>query len=404
MDDPQEALRHVALRGLRLRQSGAAGAMPNFPPGYLEETRAPQILIGNVLLQTIGTLFVLARAYCRIFLIGSWKSEDWALIIAWVCATVYSVCQYGQVAHGAGRHLASLSDPNDAITSQKYAFVAQVILLEALALPKLSICLSYLRIFYSDKLGRRLIQVLMVLVVCAMVPFFIESFFQCKPLHLYWTELRPSEKCLKDLPALYVSGTLNAAVDVALMAILIPRILELKLNTRQKVALIGIVCLGSVAVVAAIMRMVIVGSTLGRPQHASDGPWDTYEVSIWTSTEIYISLVCASALGMKPLILKVLPHILGTTLRSHSRATGKATTNPIELSSKMKRSTIGTRTFGTGLTATHGNYAEFGRGIDEESLGDKSDKSDSGGRHVRIADNRIMKKSEVTIERSCLNS
>ena len=359
-------------------------------------------------------------------MIGTWKSEDWILMIAWVrwqkrkktpkssvyrntndeCvsqlfATAYSICQYGQVANGAGRHLAASNSIDNAITSQKYAFAAQVILFEAIALPKLSICLSYLRIFYSDRIGRRLIQVLMFLVVGAFLPFGIEQFFQCKPLHVYWTEFRPGDKCLRDLSALYVSGGLNAAVDLALMTILIPRIMGLKLNSRQKGALIGIVCLGSVAVVAAVVRMVKVGTTLGRPDVLVDPPWDTYDISIWTSTEIYVSLICAAAPGIKPLISKILPHVLGTTLRSRSRSrvTGGNTTNPIELSSKLKRSTIGTGASTTVLTTSHGQYAEFGRGVDEESLRSKSQGSDKS-RHFKNMDNRIIKKSEITIHTS----
>ncbi|KAF2643575.1 hypothetical protein P280DRAFT_505673 [Massarina eburnea CBS 473.64] len=395
MDGPQEAFRHVVLRGLRLRQSGVVGAMPHFPPGYLEESRTTQILLGNILCQTVGTLFVLARAYSRIFLIGSWKSEDWVLVIGWLFATAYSICQYGQVAHGAGRHLAATTDMNVAITSQKYAFAAQLFLFEAIALPKLSICLSYLRIFYSDRIGRRLIQVLMGFLVMAMVPFFIESLFQCKPMHLYWTELRPAGKCLSDLSALYVSGSLNVAVDIALMSILIPRIMDLKLNSRQKGALIGIVALGSLAVVAGIVRMVRVGITLGKYTTGSFDPtWDSYDVSIWTSTEIYVSIICAAAPGVKPLISRVLPHVLGTTLHSRSHATGGNTTNQIELSSKFKRSTL-TGTSTTGLSSVRGHYSEFGRGIDEESIGNNSEE-----RQVQNVANGIIKKSEVTIHRS----
>ena len=124
-----------------------------------------------------------------------------------IFGTGYSACQYGQMAHGAGRHVAALSNMNDAIVSQQYAYAAQIILFSALALPKISICLSYLRIFYSDKTGRRLIQGVIIFLILSIVPFFVEVVFQCKPIHVYWTELRPQTKCLADLPALYVNGS-----------------------------------------------------------------------------------------------------------------------------------------------------------------------------------------------------
>lgn len=318
-------------------------------------------------------------------------------------ATGYSACQYGQVANGAGRHIAATTNPKAPVTAQKYAYAATLILFFAIALPKLSICLSYLRIFYSDKVGRRLIQVLMVILVLTIVPFFIEDLFACKPLEVYWTELRPQSKCLQDLPALYTNGSLNVAVDIALMAILIPRILALKLNSRQKGALIGIVLLGSFAVVAGIVRMVRVGMTLGKYDSGTfDPPWDTYDVSIWTSTEIYVSLICAAAPGVKPLVSKIMPKLLGTTLRSRTRTTGGGT-NPIELNSKMKRSTLGTggtlhkSVSTTGLTTAHGPYSEVGRGTDVESIGDKSEEERYGQPSPGTG---IIKKSEIMVQTS----
>jgi hypothetical protein len=90
-------------------------------------------------------------------------------------------------------------------------------------MPKVSMCLSYLRIFYSDIPGWRLICGLLVLLGLTMIPFIIETFFTCQPLHLYWSELRPSDTCSEDGSTLYIHGSLNLAVDISLMSILIPR-------------------------------------------------------------------------------------------------------------------------------------------------------------------------------------
>lgn len=252
----------------------------------------------------------------------------------------------------------------------------------AIPMPKVSMCLSYLRIFFSDVLGRRLIFGLLVALFLVAVPSFIETFFTCQPLSLYWDELRPSDKCAKDISLLYIHGGINLAIDIALMAILIPRILQLKLNPRQKWVLIGIVMLGSLAVVAGIVRLVRVGTTLNKtttPENPFDPPWDMYDISIWTSTEIYVALICAAAPGIKPLVSKLLPRLLGTTFRSRSGTTG-GRANTIELSSKMKRTTMGTRhsmiksNSTTNLTTAHGPYSEIhslGK-HDEESLDGKS--------------------------------
>jgi hypothetical protein len=248
-----------------------------------------------------------------------------------------------------------------------------------------------------------MIQALMVTLVLCIVPFFIETFFSCTPLHVFWTELRPSDKCLQDIPALLVNGSLNVAVDIALMAIVTPRILNLKLNKRQKWALISIVMLGSLAVVAGIVRMVRVATTLLKyDTNTFDPPWDMYDVSIWTSTEIYVALICAAAPGVKPLVSKILPKLLGTTLRSRSRTTGQQG-NTYELSNKIKRSskshgfhkTVST----TDLTGVHsGPYSEVGRGTDVESLDGKMEELELGRIVPSGPDNRIVKKSEIMVQ------
>lgn len=291
-------------------------------------------------------------------------------------------------------------DPEDAVESQKYAFAASLVLLFALGLPKLSICLTYLRIFHSDQRGRRLIQGVILLALVPIFPFFLTFIFQCKPINVYWTEGRPASKCFTDISGLYVNGGLNILVDIALMAIVLPRVLELHLNARQKWALVGIVCLGSFAVVAGVIRIVRVGVTLSKPNF--DASWDMYDISIWTSTEVYVSLICAAAPGVKPLVSKILPKLLGTTLSSRSRT--KATVaggRSIELSSNMRRKTIGStrvrrNTHDSVLEEAEGPYTEVGSGIDRESFERKSIDEDSG------AQRGIYKTSEITIRTSVM--
>ena len=229
-----------------------------------------------------------------------------------------------------------MRDPQDPIISQQYAFAAQIILIPALATSKLSICLTYLRIFYADTWGRRLIKCLMFLTILHILPFDFEAIFQCSPIHVYWTEGRPFDKCLPDLIGLLIHGSLNAFIDASLMLIVLPRILELQLHSRQRWALTLIVLLGTLAVAASVMRMVRVTGAITMP--GFEPSWDAYDVSIWSSTEAYVSLICASAPGVKPVVVKLIPRILGSSFRSQ---TPPEQSIELGLGSKWKRTTIG---------------------------------------------------------------
>jgi hypothetical protein len=263
---------------------------------------------------------------------------------------------------------------------------------------KLSICAVYLRIFYSYVVGRRIIQGLIVVLILTIVPFEIETIFACRPIHVYWDENRPPSKCINDLAGLFVNGSVNIFADVVIMVIVLPRVYELKLHSRQRWALIGVVLLGALAVAAGIIRMVLVSTMLAKPDF--DASWDAYNISIWTNTELYVSLICASAPGIKPVILKLLPKLLGTSLRSRTRT--RTTGGQLELSSRWKRTTASAssklhrQTSETALARADGPYTHCGRGADAESWEENaSGRPSSRGSEV---DRIIYKTSEISIQ------
>lgn len=188
------------------------------------------------------------------------------------------------------------------------------------------------------------------------------------------------------------------------MAIVLPRILELQLHQRQRWALTGIVLLGSLAVIAGVVRMVRVGTTIKLPNF--EPSWDSYDVSIWTSTEIYVSLLCASAPGVKPFVVKIIPKILGSSLTSRTRTTGQAGTGiEMGLGSKWRRTTIGStrmnrRLSETALTTVDGPYTQVGGGVDARSLSRKSEERPATATSEGESSQRghIYKTREILIE------
>jgi hypothetical protein len=384
------------------------------------------MIIGNLVAQIIGSLFFFARAYSRIAIIKAWRLEDHVLTLAWVShmkatlrcciclicrqvlCTGYSACQYGQIANGAGRHAAAffVEHLDTPITAQKYAYAAQIIVFPALAVSKMSICLTYLRVFEADTRGRYMIRALLVLLVLLTFPFMFEVAFQCNPIHVYWSEGRPADKCIADFAGFLLSGGLNIFCDVALMAIVLPRVLELQLHRRQRWALTGIVLLGTLAAAAGIVRMVRVSRSLALPNF--EPSWDQYDISIWQSTEIYVSLLCASAPGIKPAVKKIFPKLLGSySYRNRTRTTGAESMGiELGLGSKWKRATIGSarvhnrRLNGSVLDTADGPYTEFGSDIDARSTGrtsvDRSETATTVGESSQCG--HIHKTGEVSVQ------
>jgi hypothetical protein len=258
--------------------------------------------------------------------------------------------------------------PNNRLEGLKYSYASQIIVLVAFALPKLSICIAYIRFFLTDDWGRRMVKGLIVILMVPLIPFIVLTIFQCKPINAYWTEGRPGSKCRNDILGVYINGGLNIFVDIALILIALPRILQLHLKKRQKWALVGVASLGFLAVGAGFIRIIRVTTTVTKKNF--DAAWDVYDISIWTSVEVYVSLICASAPGIKPLITQWVPKLLGPSLSNYERTTvledGQA--GSIELGSKLRRGTIGSartrkKPHDSVLEEMEEPYTEVGRGV-----------------------------------------
>lgn len=267
-------------------------------------------------------------------------------------------------------------------------------ILPAVCLPKASICLTYIRIFSNDKVGRYVIQAVGLLLVLASCVHVIESGLVCTPTYVYWTEFRPQDKCLADFAWFYVGGCISISADFIIIGVVLPRIIGLHLNRREKLALICIVCLGFFAAAAGIARMARLAITLQSPD--LDPNWDQYDVSIWTAAEIYTCVVCASAPGIKPLVTKLIPKLLLTTLRSRSKSTSDP--QSIELGSRIKKHSIGCmpmqRSTSDDELNLNGTSTEVDSRGDAESWDNRSQDTEPRPGPV------IYKTSEFTIESS----
>ena len=94
---------------------------------------------------------------------------------------------------------------------------------------------------------------------------------------------------------------------------------KLQMARRQKFGLIAVLSLSLLIIVAAIVRAVRVvheiESTVGGAI-----PYESYDITVWTSVEINTALFCAAAPSLKPLIQRLRPGMLG----SHSHSSGES--------------------------------------------------------------------------------
>ncbi|TPR01322.1 Oxidoreductase family, NAD-binding Rossmann fold protein [Aspergillus niger] len=93
-------------------------------------------------------------------------------------------------------------------------------------------------------------------------------------------------------------GIINMLNDIVVLLIPFPQIAKLQMNRRKKVAISGILAVGSFACVASIVRIYSVDQFTKR----TDVTWTLGPVFIWSTIEPGLSLVCACLPHLAPLV------------------------------------------------------------------------------------------------------
>ncbi|GME39093.1 Integral membrane protein [Neofusicoccum parvum] len=270
-------------------------------------SRAPAILIGNLIPQALASLFVLARIACKLHLDWrrTWAHEDTVICLSWATSLALTVMSCLQTRYGAGQHIYAI--PLRSLKpALQLAYGTLIAYNLALALTKISVCLFYLRVFCSDPAAarsRRLVVCCMAFVAAYTVPLEIVSIAQCRPASAVWEPGLAGARCVDTVPAFYASAASNMAVDAALVAFVVPRVLPLPVPRRQKAVLLFFVSLGWVIIIASIVRVVRISTIL----RAEDKTWVSYDSSIWSAVEVDVGLICVSAPATRKLLQKIAP-------------------------------------------------------------------------------------------------
>jgi len=124
------------------------------------------------------------------------------------------------------------------------------------------------------------------------------------------------------LADIYTGGIYNVLVDTTLALFPILIIWQLQLSTKKKISLLVLLGLGMLAAICAIIKLTYVSSLF-----STDQTWSTYDLDVWSGTELFVVIVCGSIPPSKPLWDRMFPHNRWTTNKSklyHSDKSGSS--------------------------------------------------------------------------------
>ena len=187
---------------------------------------------------------------------------------------------------------------------------------------KTSICLFYLTLSKNHPVFRwSTIATLAVVNVAGLALTFL-NIFQCRPVGAAFDDpIQPMAKCI-DIVTLYLSSApVNIITDLAILFLPMPILTSMRLPRNEKIILIITFSFGGFVAVVDVVRIAYLESAaLARLQNKSesaassaqyDYPWIASLSFMWSAVEVHVGVIVACVPGVKPLVAKVFPSLLG---------------------------------------------------------------------------------------------
>ncbi|CAI6092811.1 unnamed protein product [Clonostachys chloroleuca] len=247
------------------------------------------------------------RLYSRWLTIGQWETDDYIMLVVGAIYTAYLACaKYtGQLAFGVDMWNQNY---DQIITALKFFYVSEILYLVALGLCKVSIVVFYLRIF-NDKTFRIASYATLGVVVFPSIVMVFVQIFQCRPLELVWLGWRLQfyrDQCMDIHTLVYIAAGLSIFQDVVIIALPLPSIFKLKVDTRAKWGIFVMFNLGVLVVITSSIRLRFL-AMFGR---SANPTWDYTDVLNWTGIELAIAIIVCCLPAVAVLVKRLIPGFL----------------------------------------------------------------------------------------------
>ncbi len=226
----------------------------DYSPEYMAQSCGSALIIISALFITLDTIFVALRFYGHSLAHVSLGLDDLIIPIAWIAHVGLCILGIGKkyeevqstfspypdnllvlvTNFGAGHHFDYLSQdhPDQVVAWAKSMYASQWLYPVCVALPKISILLSYLRVII-DKPTRIACHVLIWILIVNMLAYMIASAVQCIPLEYIWN-MAITGTCF-NIGAFWTSTSVpNFVTDLLMLLLPLKTISALKVSRWSK--------------------------------------------------------------------------------------------------------------------------------------------------------------------------
>ncbi|KAM3480429.1 hypothetical protein MY5147_001195 [Beauveria neobassiana] len=304
--------------------------------------RATSFDVTSITLCAITGVMVFARLIFKVFYsyTGKLGRDDCFIIISICvglpCTIINSV---GLTRHGLGKDVWTLT-PDAIETFGRYFYAQQILYLFLVTTIKLSLLFFYLSIFPGTGV-RAVLWLTMAVTGLFGLTFMLLSVFQCMPVAFYWMRyVQPIEgHCTRINLLGWIHGGVSTAIDVWMIGIPLFQIRKLELHWKKKVGATIMFLTGSFVTVVSALRL----RSLIYFANSINPTWDELPLALWSTIEINVGLMCACLPTLRLILVRILPRVFGSTLRSASeRSAVSHATNASARKAKLRMTSVDT--------------------------------------------------------------
>ncbi|EGP85013.1 uncharacterized protein MYCGRDRAFT_74768 [Zymoseptoria tritici IPO323] len=171
--------------------------------------------------------------------------------------------------------------------------------LTGLSFIRISMLLTYLRIFPGAVFRQMAFISIGLNVVCAVV-FFLLSTFQCVPVSYSWHRWDGEHEghCYNINLQIRVAAIVNILLDVAAVVLPLPQLWKMKLNTPKTLLVFLMFAIGLLVPIVSVIRL----QTLLQFGNAMNVTYVYARVGYWSSAEQHLAVLCACMPAIRNLI------------------------------------------------------------------------------------------------------
>ncbi|KAK6439757.1 hypothetical protein LTR95_004028 [Oleoguttula sp. CCFEE 5521] len=276
------------------------------------------VLAVTLVFITLAVIATALRLYTRIGIARNAGLDDAFIAVALAFALATESMVALEAVYDNGRAKAPLS-PAQGLSYAKTVYVSIIMYNVALFCIKISLILQYLRIFPQKGFRMTCYGMMAIVFVYSSWCIWGQVFF-CSPIAGFWDfKLAGSAKCFPKLPVWFTNAGINIVTDIAIVALPIPMIRQLKMAKRQKIALMAVFALGFFTCLTSILRLQSLYSAAqlqgGLNQHGA-------MAALWSQVELATGIVCSCLPTLRTLIARTIPNLLGSSAHRTNPSAG----------------------------------------------------------------------------------